>query len=100
MTEQAIEWKPYRPSNGTEGDVFRADWCDKCERDRENRETGAGGCPIIVYTMAYELTDPKYPKEWRRRADATEYPGAECTAFVPEGESLPEPRCTLTKELF
>lgn len=23
-----------------------------------------------------------------------------CTAFVPAGQTIPEPRCTLTKELF
>ena len=25
--------KPYRPSNGTEGEIFEATWCDHCQRD-------------------------------------------------------------------
>ena len=71
----AIVWEPYRPSNGTEGDIFRADWCEKCTKDVD------GDCRIIALSMAYDVDEPEYPKEWRRRADATEWPGAECTAF-------------------
>lgn len=107
-----VEWLPYRPSNGSEGECFRDEFCDQCEHDRLYRETdgnaplnadGTNGCSIIARTMAYEVTDPLYPVEWRRRADATEYPDAECTAFEPErpaGSPPKETRCTLTKELF
>lgn len=108
-----IVWKPYRPSNGTEGDIFRASWCDRCERDRLYRETGgnaplnedgSNGCSIIARTMGYDLDDPKYPKEWRRREAATEYPGGECTAFEPERAPGDTPsavvRDELTKDLF
>lgn len=70
-----LKWEKYRPSNGTEGDIFRADWCDKCAKDAN------GDCLILARTMAFDVDDEKYPVEWRRRADATHYPDAECTAY-------------------
>ena len=24
---------PYRPANGTEGDIFESNWCSKCKKD-------------------------------------------------------------------
>lgn len=104
--ESKIEWLPYRPSNGTEGAMFFEQWCSRCAKDLpmstgKDYDSCAPGetCSLIANSMAYKVTDPEYPKEWRRRADATEYPGAECTAFLPEGEPIPQ-RCTPTKELF
>lgn len=88
----------YRPSNGTEGESFMADFCAKCERDRAHQESGgeADGCTIIARTMAYGVDEAEYPVEWIR--DETE--GPKCTAFVPSGEPLPAPRCTLTPDMF
>jgi hypothetical protein len=56
MTEQVIQWEPYRPSNGTEGQIFMEAWCDLCKRDQEHQESGgvAEGCPIIANTFVYE----------------------------------------------
>jgi len=34
----AAETKPYRPSNGTEGDIFMSRFCARCERDRAFQE--------------------------------------------------------------
>ena len=71
-----IVWEPYRPSNGTEGEIFRDRWCDRCEKDVH------GDCQIYVRTLVYDTADAKYPVEWRRPADDDSWPGrAECTAF-------------------
>lgn len=69
----------YRPSNGTEGECFMAQWCARCERDRARREDfEADGCPIVVNTMAYGIDDPEYPQEWRRDGPQ----GPRCVAFA------------------
>lgn len=65
----------YQPSNGTEGMIFYERWCDRCHRERHGRE-----CSIYTRTMAYDLGDKKYPREWVK--DIGEYPGnPRCTAF-------------------
>lgn len=65
--ERAAAHKPYRPSNGTEGDGFQAVWCGNCKRDAAYRANpdAAEGCPILASTMAYSASDPGYPAEWR-----------------------------------
>lgn len=68
MAGKAIPW---RPSNGTGGDIFRADWCDKCHREQGNRK-----CKIFTKTLIYDINDPEYPKEWIDDDD-----GPRCTAF-------------------
>lgn len=73
MSETKTE--PYRPSNGTEGEFFYAEWCARCQR-----EAGARKCGIIFAAMTYDEDDPEYPKEWV--CDADSYPGnPRCTAF-------------------
>lgn len=47
--------KPYRPSNGSEGDMFRDQWCERCSK--------AQRCRRMMRSMAYEVSDPKYPSE-------------------------------------
>lgn len=53
---------PYRPSNGSEGDGFMAEWCANCTKDHGALD--GEGCPIIARTMAYSVSDPDYPKDW------------------------------------
>lgn len=65
--------RPYRPSNGTEGEYFIEAHCCKCIKDRNH------DCAILAATMAYTLDDPEYPKEWVRVDD-----GPMCTAYVPD----------------
>lgn len=48
--------KPYRPSNGTEGDFFIEVQCGGCVK----RKT----CRIPRLTMLYDEAHPLYPKEW------------------------------------
>lgn len=67
--------EPYRPSNGTEGEIFYAHWCAHC-----HREQGARNCRIFGRSMAFNVGDPGYPKEWVR--DAGDWPGnPRCTAY-------------------
>lgn len=93
--------EPYQPSNGTEGREFYRQWCCNCQRDKAMRE-GADFdecdddelCEIIALTAAYDVSDPKYPKEW-----VEDESGPRCTAFVPVGSKVPEVD-TLTGDLF
>ena len=62
----------YRPSNGTEGECFQAQWCDRCWRDRNQR------CSILAKTLFWAITDPEYPKQWNY--DDNNKP--QCTAFL------------------
>lgn len=63
--------KPYRPSSGTEGEYFRGRLCANCRKDTKNNP-----CRIIFLTMAYDVEDKKYPKQWVYMDD-----GVTCTAF-------------------
>lgn len=96
----AVKWEPYRPSNGTEGDLFQEAWCVKCKRDQAYQDSGGNepGCPLIARSMAFDIGDPQYPKEWRRQVSDRVWPGtAECTAF--EAIGAPE-RCKHTADMF
>ncbi len=65
---------PYRPSNGSEGDYFMADWCARCTKD-----TVAVPCPILGASFCYQIGDPLYPPEWIVDDDGLS--NARCTAF-------------------
>jgi hypothetical protein len=72
--------EPYRPSNGTEGESFMGQWCSRCRKDSEEKP-----CPIIGWTMAVDVDDPNYPKEWVQDAK-----GPRCTAFSSDAQPLTE----------
>lgn len=61
----------YRPSNGSEGDWFMSQWCDRCIKDRPSRP-----CPIVSNAMGLDIDHADYPAEWVQTAD-----GPRCTAF-------------------
>lgn len=61
--------KPYRPSNGTEGDFFIKSQCEKCLKQER--------CKIVGLTMVYPASDPGYPKEWVSDEDGN---NPRCTA--------------------
>jgi hypothetical protein len=95
--------KKYRPSSGTEGDMFFSCWCCKCARDKAMREgcdfdecDDNELCPIIANTQCYCVTDDQYPSEWTY--DKNGQPC--CTAFVTAGDPVPSPRCELTIDMF
>jgi len=52
---------PYRPSNGTEGEIFMAYFCDQCIHDNYPDEPL---CEIIANTTVFDVDEPNYPKEW------------------------------------
>ena len=61
----------WRPSNGTEGDIFMESWCAKCKRDINF------DCEIIAKTMVFSFDDERYPKEWQYGEDGQ----PKCTAY-------------------
>ena len=61
--------KPYRPSNGTEGELFMEMHCYRCVHN--------GPCMIPTFAMSFESGHSQYPKEWV--FDAYGWPT--CTAF-------------------
>ena len=85
MSEVLPLWEPYRPSSWSEGESFRAVWCENCSRDEQARQGDfEHGCRILARTLALSKDDPEYPREWIRLANDDEWPGsARCTAFEP-----------------
>lgn len=88
------EWRPYMPSNGTEGEMFQEGWCANCARDMEFRrqfyETGnpqVDGCEILAASLRGEQ-----PKEWFYRNGEPI-----CTAYTEDPEC--PVRCPFTMEL-
>lgn len=93
----------YQPSNGTEGDRFFENWCYQCARDKamnsgtDYDECGDNEiCDRIARSFAYNVDEPEYPAEWQ--IDKNGQPC--CTAYVPVGEPIPEPRCEHTADMF
>lgn len=84
--------KPYRPSNGSEGDYFMAAWCAGCRR----RGGEANACRILVMSMGLGITDPEYPREWAYGSDGQ----PECAAFQDKHAPRPVLRCKATADLF
>lgn len=89
--------RKYRPSNGTEGDMFMARWCFRCERERrvmEGIDDPSEGCEILARTLAVPSEDhPDFPTEWTYQPESGHLPlyTARCSAWVPEGEDIPPP---------
>lgn len=88
----------YSPSSGTEGDAFMSEFCYQCARHHTEAEEDADSgecCEIVFRTHSWKVTDPEYPIEWQYGEH-----GPCCTAFVPIGEPIPEPRCEHTADMF
>lgn len=67
--------KPYRPSNGIEGEFFHAEFCDRCVMGQD--EGFVEGCEIWAAAFWNSLGEPGFPKEWI--FDSSGCPT--CTAF-------------------
>lgn len=67
---------PYRPSNGTEGDIFYCHWCARCKVDQPS-EGIEGMCDILTDVYAYGINDDGYPVQWRQDGPS----GPRCTEF-------------------
>ena len=79
----------WRPSNGTEGEIFIASWCGKCGNDEST-------CEILTATFAYCEADSEYPLQWQLGADGQ----PKCTAFRYPGDAAPAERCGQTIDMF
>lgn len=66
----------YRPSNGSEGEYFMSIFYDSCKRDACLRDGTGSGCQIAMKTMAYDIGDADYPREWIYDGE-----NPTCTAF-------------------
>ena len=89
--------RPYRPRTGTEGADFQDRWCGHCARDAAfrdgNYEDPELGCKILAATFAYDIHDPRYPKEW-----VWKHGEGCCTAFTTDPTS--PVRCDKTIDMF
>ncbi len=76
--------KPYRPSNGEEGEWFMERFCYRCAQDGGDEMK----CPIIAASMCFNSDDAEYPKEliYNDQGRPT------CTAFRTEPEPPAKPR--------
>lgn len=54
----------YRPSNGTDGEMFMSSFCYQCSKWRDDPDAKTQ-CSIAASTMFWDIDDPKYPKQWR-----------------------------------
>ena len=77
--------KPYKPSNGTEGDLFIGVMCFGCARDTEE------GCSIVLHMMAGEQR-----KEWVIGDDGQ----PTCTGYRDPKSRPSTPRCRETSDMF
>lgn len=68
----SLAGKPYRPSNGTEGDIFTAEFCANCTRHEDFTE-----CDIALRSFAFSIGDDEYPEEWQYDSEGN----PTCTAF-------------------
>lgn len=89
--------KRYEPSNGTEGEIFMDEWCRTCQRDRSMREgldiedcDETELCRIIAASFQGEATEWVYGNDGQPM----------CTAYVPAGQPVPDPRCEHTADMF
>ncbi len=62
----------YRPSNGTEGEMFMERWCHECLKEPD--------CDIPSLAMLFDIEDLEYPGEWQYGANGQ----PKCTAFERE----------------
>lgn len=85
----------YRPSNGTEGELFIESWCCQCARDVA-AQADDDCCEILGNTYAFSEEDPEYPNEWQYGTNGQPM----CTAFVPFGMPIPPARDEHTVDMF
>jgi len=64
--------KPYRPSNGSEGEIFFSTYWAACTKSKRSDP-----CEIEGAAMFYQIGDEDYPKQWIYGRDGQ----PKCTAF-------------------
>jgi len=74
-------------SNGTEGEMWQANWCDRCLRDAPFRNgISATGCPLILIAYCGQT-----PAEWLEQPDDSP-DRYHCIEFKAPGDGGGEPR--------
>ena len=73
--------KPYRPSNGTEGMIFEAKFCEQCSKMQPG-DDDAEPCMIYGNAMFNSIGDPDYPAEWKYDGEGRPV----CTSFEPDAD--------------
>lgn len=58
--------RKYQPSNGTEGDIFINQFCNRCchEKFIHTQNDNDKMCNIFSDSLIYNIKDEEYPKEW------------------------------------
>ncbi len=75
------DFRPYRPSNGTEGQMFEDRWCSRCTGFR------GGRCSILFRASIHDVGEPEYPRQWVMTPD-----GHRCTSFEDRASVPVKPR--------
>lgn len=59
--------KLYKPSNGTEGEIFFNKFCYRCKKYVYDEETESDDCELnlIIAAEINEVDDLDYPDEWQ-----------------------------------
>lgn len=71
----------YRPSNGTEGEIFEENYCAKCRfYDAQEGVLTVCSKELQDRAMIFDIDSPKYPSEWTY----TEQGKPTCTAWQPQ----------------
>lgn len=86
----------WRPSNGTEGEIFSERWCAGCRRDAAFRADEGDSCPIICNAMAFDTGHPDYPAAWQYGPDGQPI----CAEFDDLSRDAAAERCPATTDLF
>lgn len=86
--------EPYRPSNGTEGELFHEQFCYRCRYDQDEDEP----CEINGRALCYRTDEVGFPTEWVYDQNGR----PRCTAFHDVLSTEPETpsRCPQTMDLF
>jgi hypothetical protein len=87
--KESDDWTPgYRPSNGTEGHIFSAQWCSNCTIDHDGGwhvpdADGGDSCPILMDALAGEHSypNPEGPPQWQDRGGYGRGHETRCTEF-------------------
>ena len=86
--------QPFRPSNGSHGDVFMGEWCEQCRKFG----TDDNPCEVLNLMMLFGTDHESYPKEIIK--DDSTASGGRCTAFADPSAPKKPYRCRETQDLF
>lgn len=71
--------KPFRPANGSMGEIFMAQWCKRCTKDDPDN---GRFCGILTCAVVFDIDEDEYPRDyWRVDVGDPLGETARCTAF-------------------